>query len=533
MDKKKAAKALLDKRAAAEDLYVELPFFYDRTKVFWLWDKENYCYHKMDETDILNEVAGNTEVNTISTKDKNEILEALKQVGRENMPKKIKDTWVQFHDKVVDVATGEEFKASYKYFVTNPIPWELGNSSETPVMDRIFKEWVGEDYVKTLYEIIAYCTLPSYPIHRAFCFIGGGMNGKSKYLDLISNFLSQKNIATSDFDQLINNRFETYTLYKKLACFIGETNFSELNKTSTFKRLTGQDQIRFEIKGKDIFTDYNYAKLLIATNSLPQTTDKTVGFYRRWTIIKFPNQFSEKKDILAEIPDYEMNNLAMKCIGLLQELLNKRHFHNEGDIKKRMEHYEDISDPMQKFLRDYTFDDPDGYTFKFELKDKFQAWERRHGYRIWGDKEITQYLKSKGYEIGKKNYTSENGTKRYRAWLGLSLKSFKQKDESVQVVQHVQQSSLSPPARESELRVLDNPDNLDTPPSQTHKKQNEYTIDYTKIEGLVDFLDRYKRLYYYPVDIEIVEKFFSKELIEKAKEGGYIYEPKNGFYGVL
>ncbi|KKK82765.1 hypothetical protein LCGC14_2800130, partial [marine sediment metagenome] len=50
-----------------------------------------------------------------------------------------------------------------------------------------------------------------------------------------------------------------------------------------------------EFKGKDIFDFRNYAKLIMATNSLPPTGDKTEGFYRRWKIIDFPKQFDVEK----------------------------------------------------------------------------------------------------------------------------------------------------------------------------------------------------------------------------------------------
>jgi len=43
-------------------------------------------------------------------------------------------------------------------------------------------------------------------------------------------------------------------------------------------------------------------------------------FYRRWTIIDFPNQFTEKKDILKDIPEIEFNNLATKCVVILKNL---------------------------------------------------------------------------------------------------------------------------------------------------------------------------------------------------------------------
>ena len=60
------------------------------------------------------------------------------------------------------------------------------------------------------------------------------------------------------------------------------------------------------------FDDINYAKLIIATNNLPATTDKTMGFYRRWMIIDFQSIF-RSKDILKDIPEEEYSYLGLKC----------------------------------------------------------------------------------------------------------------------------------------------------------------------------------------------------------------------------
>jgi len=190
-------------------------------------------------------------------------------------------------------------KASAEFFVTNPIPYPLHKERfvETPIMDKIFEEWVGKKYVKILYEILAYCLIPSYPLNRIFCFLGAGMNGKSKYLELLRKFIGTENCCSTELDTLLNSRFEVTRLHKKLVCQMGETNFNEMSKTSILKKLSGGDLIGFEYKRKDPFEENNYAKIMIATNNLPATTDKTIGFYRRWTLIDFPNQFSEKKDI--------------------------------------------------------------------------------------------------------------------------------------------------------------------------------------------------------------------------------------------
>jgi hypothetical protein len=135
------------------------------------------------------------------------------------MPTQAKVKWIQFKDKAYDLK-GHYHKVDFKYFFTNPIPWEIGESQETPVIDRLFTEWVGEAYVKTLYEIIAYCCYRAYPIQTLFCLYGSGRNGKSCFLRLLRKFLGDTNVCSTEFDKLMNNRFESFKLYKKLVCLM-------------------------------------------------------------------------------------------------------------------------------------------------------------------------------------------------------------------------------------------------------------------------------------------------------------------------
>jgi len=258
-----------DKKVIARKFYELQPFFLDRSKLWWFWNFKNFMWEQVDDVDILNAINRNSKVDTINSKEKTEILEALEQVGREMIPMEIPKTWVQFKDKIVDIKSGDIFEANPKYFITNPIPFELGDNEETPTMDRIFEEWVGKDNVRLLYEIISYCILCDYPINRLFCLVGEGSNGKSKYLELLTKFIGKKNITSTDLEDLLNSRFEKAKLYKKLICIMGETNFNTISKTSIIKKLTGGDTISFEFKNKTPFDDYNYAKILIATNGIP------------------------------------------------------------------------------------------------------------------------------------------------------------------------------------------------------------------------------------------------------------------------
>jgi len=413
---------LTDTNAQAKQYSKKQPFFYDKSRIWWLWNSEEFYWEVVDEIDILNMIQDSTGADTISQGTKNKILNALKQNGRRNLPKSIKPTWIQFKNKIYDIETEEIFDASPEYFVTNPIPWKASSDASTPIMDKIFTEWVGKEYVDTLYEVLSYCLIPDYPIHRIFCFIGEGMNGKSKFLELLRRFIGGSNCCSTELDTLLQSRFEVTRLHKKLVCQMGETNFNEMSKTSIIKKLSGGDLIGYEYKNKDPFEEKNYAKILIATNNLPTTTDKTIGFYRRWLILDFPNRFTEKKDILAEIPDEEYNNLATKCMFKLKELLVKRSFHNEGDVEARMERYEFKSNFLETFINSSTRNEGDGYITNRDFFNKFCSWSLDNKHRKMSEVAVAKAMKKLGYETSKRyfNWMFDGKGGQTRVWGGIS-----------------------------------------------------------------------------------------------------------------
>ena len=164
------------------------------------------------------------------------------------------------------------------------------------------------------------------------------------------------------------------------------------------KKLSGGDLIGFEYKHKNPFDEINYAKIMIATNNLPTTTDKTIGFYRRWLIIDFPNQFSEKKEILDKIPEEEYNRLASKCMKILKDLMDKREFHNEGSIEDRMKKYEDKSEFFKSFVEENTKLSSGSFITKHDFYKKFTSWCKERGYRNLAENTVGKKMKDLGID---------------------------------------------------------------------------------------------------------------------------------------
>ncbi len=382
----------------------EQPVYYDRSRIWWLWNIKEKKWERVDEVDLMNAIDYYTKNPSTNATIKNEILESLKRIGRKNKPKEPKKSWVQFRDKVYDVVDGTSFEATPKYFITNPIPWDVGENEDTPMMDSIFKEWIfkegvqDESYSQTLYEILAYSLLTYIPIHRIFCLIGNGLNGKGSFLRLVERLVGEDNKCATEIELLASHRFETSKLYKKLVCIVGEIDKGIFKKTKTIKSLSGDDLIRFEFKGKDGFDDHNYAKPLIATNNLPETSDKTKGFYRRWTIVDFPNQFTEVKDIINDIPDEEIENFCRKALNILPKLLLKGEFTNDGTIEEREDKYNKHSNYVNEFVDTYCTYDSESYVEFADFSEKYNEYLISEGMKKKSKIEIGRSIKLKGFD---------------------------------------------------------------------------------------------------------------------------------------
>ncbi len=393
------------------------PLYYDKNKLWWLWNKRLSKWEIIDETDLLNLIADALEWGgIINSRTKNEYLTALQMVARKNKPKEAPANWIQFSNKIVDIKTGEEFEPNSEYFFTNPLPWSYSPRAATPTIDKLFTDWVGAEHVQALYELVAYCLLRDYPIQRIFALVGSGSNGKGSFLRLLRKFLGINNVSSSELERLSKERFESVKLYKKLLCEIAETNVNTLRYTSFLKRASGGDLIAAQFKGKPLFDFVNYAKLVICTNSLPMTLDTTDGFYRRFNIIDFINKFPDGEEIINVIKDSEYANLARKSVAILKKLLERKGFINDGTIEFRKSRYEEKSNPIKTFINIFYQRDPEGYAIKYEFNDLFWQFSTDNGYRHLSANEINKALRSMGYEVKGKNV----GDKTVKCVIGLT-----------------------------------------------------------------------------------------------------------------
>ena len=140
------------------------------------------------------------------------------------------------------------------------------------------------------------------------------------------------------------------------------------------------------------------AKIVLLSNHYPSSSDKSGGFYRRFSLIHLPNYFDSTNsdpDIAQKILKQSKNSLLSWALEGLERLLkNKGHFSKSQEESEMFNEMAGENDPIHGFMEEYVHivHEPMSYTPrpKITLDDlyrSFKAWARTEGI-------LTNYTKS-------------------------------------------------------------------------------------------------------------------------------------------
>jgi len=435
----------------AEYLLKKFHFLYDNKDRFWWYDARFGIWKENADKFIRNFLR--TKVMGTDRQKRSYIEEILCHIrdicwSEEDITKPDENI-VAFQNCLYDVQKEEIIDFNHRIFITNKIPVDLDSQyTECPKIDQFFDditkniegEKKKEQIKESLYELIAYCFLRKYPFQKFFIMWGRGANGKSTYVNIIAKVLGMDNISVETPQSLTNDKFSSGRLWNKLANISSDIPYRELGNVNALKMLTGEDPLNCERKHKEPFTFYNHAKNIWSANELPQVSDKTEAFYRRVYILPFLTVFKDEEmdpDILQNITDpKELSGLCWQLVNILKGLKTRKYrFTYNPSLKEQKEAYEDLSNPIERFIRTFTEASQLDHVTKWEYKEKFLTWLTENGFRVWGDREINTKMREKFSEgktqVPKQNFNQSTQTFQpdyawHRTWEGLKWKIIKE-----------------------------------------------------------------------------------------------------------
>lgn len=334
---------------------------------------------------------------------------------------------IPFKDCVYDLDNDTFRKHDALDYFTFQLPWNYNPHATCPFLDDVINSFLPPDERDTLWELLAYCLYRSYPYQKFFMLTGAGSNGKSTYLSILSRMIGFNNLSSVSLHDIQNQRFAAASLMSKHANIAGEMTYDDIKNADLLKQLCGGDTIRADRKFLSALSFINHAKLIFATNSIPQTRDSSDAFHRRAFLIQFPYQFEKDPGLEIKLRSdsqamtNEFEGLVIKVITRLKRLKAQNFiFTRDMSIQDSRRIYQSLSNPMTKFIAqhiDQTRNHSD-FIFKWELQKRLTEWLQLQGLNTYTSEKIGRIMKEIGIPESKRTV---NG-KQDRAWIGLQWK---------------------------------------------------------------------------------------------------------------
>lgn len=284
--------------------------------------------------------------------------------------------YVFLENGIYNIGTRKLEKFTPNFIIVNKIRTKYNQEATCPeFLNFINQAMMGDkELIMVIQEMIGYCLVDCSNAQKFFLLYGVGSNGKSVLGDVIRNVLGDENVSSVSVNQMKDN-FVVSSIDGKKANISSE---NEANfETEKIKAISSGDVITFDIKYKMPYEYRPTCKLIFISNTLPNTYDNSLGFYRRLMIIPFNNIVKpEQKDInLTQKLIQEKEGILLWALEGLNRLVSNNYNFTKSEIMKKMlKEYKDSQDPVHMFVKENLKSEKDSRINKRELIEKYLNW---------------------------------------------------------------------------------------------------------------------------------------------------------------
>lgn len=192
--------------------------------------------------------------------------------------------YVCLQDCVLDVNTLKTYphEPGYRFLNSLPYKWSDRDIGCDKIKRWLLKTCEGrEEWVEVIRAAMKATVTERGDLQRYMELIGYGGSGKGTVIRLLTQLIGRNNVAVTDLKQLESNRFETANFYGKKAIIITDSE-QYTGDVSVLKKITGQDELRYEKKGVQQTGGFRFTGMVwVAANEAMQSKDYTSGLRRR------------------------------------------------------------------------------------------------------------------------------------------------------------------------------------------------------------------------------------------------------------
>jgi putative DNA primase/helicase len=367
-----------------------------------------------------------------------EMIRRTTPVDRKLFDKDIE--WLSLQNCMVNLRTAETKPHSPSFLTLVQLPVKYDSEADWPANRRFLEEILPAEIDRlTLIDYSSYCLWRDFPIHKSLMEVGSGRNGKGTWNRVLAALLGQENVSAVTLHDLDANRFMAANLYGKLANIGPDLKSRVLADTGMFKALTGNDEVEVEKKHLNSFKMRNFAKMIFATNQIPDTLDDTDAFFARWIILNFTKQFlNENADphLIEKLTTPEelsgLFNLLMKNIP---NILANGIRSSAKTIEETYEKYMASADPIRLFREMCIEKAPGVFVTKLEMYEAYSKWTLSKSLGVESIETFGRRMKQYGF----KDSDRRKGKERFRVWDDVKLIDWKAVEEGQEVLHTIEE----------------------------------------------------------------------------------------------
>ena len=282
------------------------------------------------------------------------------------------------------------------------------------------------EFLQSLVEIEDVKPLIQYPASALFngkhCYkshmlVGRGANGKSTYLRFLTSFFGDQNISSLSLHEMCNEKFKRAELVGRIMNICGDLPKKPVKNSDEYKKITGRDPVTVDRKYGQPFQFVNSAVMIFAANELPKVEDDSDGWWRRWDIIQFPNQFkpnpSFEEALLTDANREAFLHMILRAMDEI-ELYGMSESETMTEIR---ENWKCQSNSAYGYLRNSIVVNPAGAILYDDLYKNYAAWSEDEGLAVATKTKFTMEVQ-KMFGINKRRRGNRGGQQ--FIWPGIS-----------------------------------------------------------------------------------------------------------------
>ncbi len=386
----------------AHDRYFFLDTHGEKPIAFWY---EGGCYKQCSDNEFKGHIKAHIAAfseELVATKDLDEVFKLLLTDNKTVSASELDNNpdLICFRNGLLNIRTLQLSPHTPELLCTVQIPCEWLGQADCPTFKGYLETLSGGNsmlqFLLWEYLGLIISNIEGYKPKQALFLKGAGNTGKSQYLELAKRLVGAVNFVSMDIRQL-EERFGTASLWRKRLA--GSPDMSAINakELAVFKKLTGGDDIDFEFKGKDKFTDKFRGVLLFCANEMPKFGgDKGEHVYERMIIVPCENVIPpELRDPqIIEKLYAERCGIVYEAVRYLQRFIRNGYKFDIPDICRYAgDSYKVENDNVLQFLAECTEPRQNSYdTTTGQMYTAYKNWAKDNGLFVHSNQDFKKSL---------------------------------------------------------------------------------------------------------------------------------------------